>query len=247
MPAPAWLTERPAAHRGLHEAEHGVIENTPTAARAAVEAGFAVECDVQLTADGEAVIFHDFTLDRLTTATGRIDQRSTADLVGIAFKATGDRMPTLEGFLDLIAGRAPVFVEIKSRFDGGLTLTRRVAEILRGREEPIAVMSFDEAIVEALSALTPGRPRGIVAQAPPSDPQQLPPQTSRRRSPASLLHLDHARPDFLAWRVRDLPHPVPDFARRSGLPVLTWTVRTPEERQTAAAFADQIIFEGFMP
>lgn len=247
MVAPAWLTARPAAHRGLHDAATGVIENTPTAAVAAVEAGFAVECDVQLTADGEAVVYHDFTLERLTTTAGDVDRLTAGAIAAVSYQATSDRIVTLTSFLDLIAGRVPVFVEIKSRFDGNLALTRRVAEVIGGRSEPLAVMSFDQVVVEALMALAPDRPRGIVASARQAGPTPRSPEGARRRSPANLLHLDDAKPDFLAWRVGDLPHPVPDVARRSGLPVLTWTVRTPAERQTAAAFADQIIFEGFTP
>lgn len=247
MAAPTWLTEQPAAHRGLHEVERGILENSPTAARLAIEAGFAVECDVQLSADGEAMIFHDFTLDRLTTGSGRVDEHTAAELAAIAFRATDDRMPTLARFLDLIGGRAPVLIEIKSRFDDDLSLTKRVVEILAGRHEPIALMSFDEAIVEALMTLTPDRPRGVVAEAQPFGARPSDRGPAHRSSPASLLHLDRSKPDFLAWSVRDLPHPVPELARRSGLPVLTWTVRTPEERQIAAQFADQMIFEGFRP
>ncbi len=247
MSAPRWLTESPVAHRGLHMASAGTIENTVSAARAAAEAGFAIECDVQLTRDGEAVVFHDFTLDRLTDGTGRLDGRTAAELAAIPFRVTGDRIPTLGTFLDTIGGRVPLFIEIKSRFDGDHALARRVAAILSGRSDPVAIMSFDETIVEALDTLAPDRPHGIVAMDDYSGREwdTIPPE--RKRSLAGLLHVGRTKPDFLAWHVKALPHAVPNLARYFGLPVLTWTVRTAADREKAAAYADQTIFEGFDP
>ncbi|MDJ1157208.1 glycerophosphodiester phosphodiesterase family protein [Chelatococcus sp. SYSU_G07232] len=247
MAVPNWLTARPVAHRGLHDLADGVLENTPTAARAAAEAGFPIECDVQLTADGEAVVFHDFTLDRLTAAAGRLDERTAAELATVPFKATTDRIPTLDAYLDLIGGRVPLIIEIKSRFDGDLRLTRRVAEIVNRRPEPVALMSFDPAIVEALIDLAPGKVRGVVAEAHYVEGEWTKLDGDAKRSLGHLLHVGRSRPDFLAWHVKDLPHAVPNMARHFGMPVLTWTVRTPDDRARAAEFADQMIFEGFRP
>lgn len=247
MSVPTWLTARPVAHRGLHDAARGVIENTASAARAAAEAGFPIECDVQLTADGEAVVFHDFTLDRLTTGTGRLDERTAAELAAVPFKATADRIPTLDAYLDLIGGRVPLIIEIKSRFDGDLRLTRRVAEVVNRRPEPVVLMSFDPDIVAALIALTPGKVRGIVAEAKYIDGEWKQFDDAKRQSLGQLLHVATSKPDFVAWHVKDLPHAVPNMARHFGMPVLTWTVRTPEDRERAARFADQMIFEGFLP
>jgi len=247
MPAPSWLTAQPVAHRGLHVVADRVLENTPGAALAAVARGFAIECDVQLTADGEAVVFHDFTLDRLTGESGRIDTRTAAALAGIVFRDSDDRIPTLGDFLDLVGGRVPVVVEIKSGFDGNLALTRRVAEVVAGRDDPIALMSFDPAIVEALAELAPGRPRGITAEANYDHGEWARLPAAMQKSLGHLLHMEHSRPDFLAWHVKDLPHAAPNMARYFGMPVLTWTVRTPEDRETAMQYADQMIFEGFVP
>jgi len=118
-----WLTARPIAHRGLHDKTKGVIENTASAAKAAIDAGFAIECDVQLTGDGEAVVFHDFALDRLTEAKGRVDQMSAAALGEVAMRATKDRIMRLREWLALVAGRVPAVIEIKSGFRGELALT----------------------------------------------------------------------------------------------------------------------------
>ena len=127
-----WLVARPIAHRGLHDLAGGVIENSPSAAEAAIAGGFGIECDVQLTADGQAVVFHDFVLDRLTGETGAVVARKAAELTGITLKGSGDHLPTLPAFLDLIGGRVPLVIEIKSRFDGNLALTKRTVEVLAG-------------------------------------------------------------------------------------------------------------------
>src|SRR6188768_943947 len=126
-----WLTARPVAHRGLHDAAASIIENTPSAFTAAVAANYAIECDIRLSADGEAMVFHDDTLERLTLGSGRVDAMSAADLQRVAFRATGDRMMRLGELCDLAAGRSALFIEIKSRFDGDLRLVTRAAQILQ--------------------------------------------------------------------------------------------------------------------
>lgn len=248
MPCPDWLTAQPVAHRGLHDAALGLMENTPPAALAAVEAGFAIECDVQLSADGEAMIFHDFTLDRLTTASGQVDSLNAAELAAVSFKKGEGRIVPLADYLDLIGGRVPLVIEIKSRFNGDLALTRRTAEVVRGRTDPLALMSFDPDIVAALHELAPDRPIGIVAEARYDGEWLKEGVTEERRVELeSFLHIDRSRPDFIAWHVKDLPHTVPAMARHFGLPLLTWTVRDADDIKRAKAYADQVIFEGWRP
>ena len=116
--APAWLIERPIAHRGLHDEAKGIIENTLAAAEAAVKNGFAIECDVQLSSDGEAFVFHDRTLERLTNSSGALSVKTSAEIAKIQIKGS-DRPPaTFDAFLRLVAGRTPVICELKSRVDG---------------------------------------------------------------------------------------------------------------------------------
>src|SRR5215208_583487 len=85
---PGWLTAQPYAHRGLHDIAAGVIENTPSAFRAAIDAGYGIECDVQISADAEAMVHHDFILGRLTRGNSRLDERTAADLRSIDFIGT---------------------------------------------------------------------------------------------------------------------------------------------------------------
>ena len=243
-----WLTARPIAHRGLHDAAAGVIENTASAFTAAIAGGYGIETDLQLSADGEAMVHHDDALGRLTEGAGALAAMSTAALKAVRFKATGDRMLTLAELCALVAGRATLVLELKSRFDGDLRLAPRVAAVLAGYAGPVAAMSFDPDLVAALRMLAPGLPRGIVAERHYDEAEWSALPGARKRSLAYLLHAPRSRPQFIAYAVRDLPGLVPSLARTVfGLPLLTWTVRSGDDRRRAKAYADQVIFESWRP
>ena len=240
---PDWLTARPIAHRGLHDTAAGVIENTTSAFEAALAGNYAIETDLQISADGEAMVHHDGALGRLTEGEGRLDARPAAELKRVAFLATEDRMLTLPEFCDLVGGRATLVIEMKSRYDGDVRLPRRTAAVLKDYKGPVAVMSFDPAQIAALRDFEPSLSRGLVAQRPDRTHDKHP---STGAAAKFVLQALAARLQFLAYRVSDLPSPVPGFARNVlGMPLLTWTVRTAEDRRRAAQHADQIIFEGF--
>lgn len=241
-----WLTARPVAHRGLHDASAGVIENTAAAFTAAVAGNYAIECDVQISADGEAMVHHDDALGRLTEGSEALANLTAADLKAVSFKATADRMQTLGELCDLVAGRVPLVIELKSRFDGDLRLARRVARVLDGYKGRAATMSFDPAPVAALREIAPTLTRGIVAERHYRHHEWHALSPAAKRNLAFLLHAPKTRPHFLAYAVKDLPAAAPLVARHLfGLPLLTWTVRSVEDRATAARYADQMIFEGF--
>ena len=245
---PLWLTARPIAHRGLHDKTRDVIENTASAARAAVAGNFAIECDVQWTRDGEAVVFHDFALERLTHGTGLVAGHDAAALARIAFRQGAGGIMPLADYLALIAGKVPLVCEIKSRFDGDIRLAQRTLAVVRAQSGPVAIKSFDPAIIAHLRSLRAEMPLGIVAEAHYTDPDWSHlPQALKTRL-INFLHYDETRPDFLSWHVADFPNAVP-FLFRSGLklPVMAWTVRTGEQRALAALWADQMVFEGFAP
>lgn len=244
MARPDWLVERPVAHRGLHG--NGLIENTLGACRAAMEAGYANEVDIQLTADNEVVVFHDDTLDRLTDATGPLAARTLAELKQVAIRGSNERIPTLQELLDTVAGRTPLVIELKSNWDGSDRLAARTAETLRGYKGPAAVMSFDPQVVMALRKHAPGLTRGIVAERYYDDPEWAPLGAARKFQFGNLLHIHRTRPHFVAYSVRDLPALAPLAARYIlGMKLLTWTVRTDAERAKARRWANQMIFEGF--
>ena len=248
MTAPGWLTARPIAHRGRHAAETGAFENTIAAAEAAIAGGYGIECDIQGTADGEAVVFHDHVLDRLTPERGAVRDRRTDELTALPIGGGGDTIPTLAAFLDRIGGRVPLVIEVKSRFDGDERPARRMVEVLAGRSAPVAAKSFDPAIVSLLRRIAPSLPRGIVAQARYEGGEWDALDEARKRDMANLLHWSDTRPDFLSWRHLDLPHAAPSLARLlAPAPVMTWTVRSRDEAVRALVHADQIVFEGFIP
>ena len=248
MRAPDWLTARPIAHRGLHDRARGIIENMPAAAQAAVSGNFGIECDIQLTADGEAMVHHDDALGRLTEGTGALLGMTSGQLRAVKFKGTSERMMSLGDLCALVAGRVPLVIEVKSHFDGDRKLVTRMSEVLASYSGPVAGMSFDPDQLLALRERMPALPRGIIAERT-YDEADWPQATLAQRQ--SMLHLRHAfrtRPHFVAYWIDDLPAPAPWIARNVfGLPLLTWTVRTPEQRATATRYADQMIFEGFLP
>jgi glycerophosphoryl diester phosphodiesterase len=246
--APDWLTARPIAHRGLHDRSRGIIENMPAAAQAAVSGNFGIECDIQLTADGEAMVHHDDALGRLTGGTGALLGMTSGQLRAVKFRDTSERMMSLGDLCALVAGRVPLVIEVKSHFDGDRKLVRRMSEVLASYSGPVAGMSFDPDQVLALREKMPALPRGIIAQRTYDAADWPDAALAQRQCMLHLRHAFHTQPHFVAYWVDDLPAPAPWIARNVfGLPLLTWTVRTPEQRVRAARYADQMIFEGFRP
>jgi Glycerophosphoryl diester phosphodiesterase len=246
--APGWLTARPVAHRGLHDAARGIIENMPGAAQAAIDGNFSIECDLQLTADGEAMVHHDDALGRLTEGGGALLGMTAGELRAVKFKDTPERMMSLGDLCALVQGRVPLVIEVKSHFDGDRRLVTRMAEVLRLYSGPVVGMSFDPDQVLALREKMPGLPRGIIAQRDYDDDYWKKLTPEQRRGMLDLRHAFRTRPHFVAYWVDELPAAAPWIARHVfGLPLLTWTVRTPAQRERAARYADQMIFEGFVP
>ncbi len=248
-----WLVARPIAHRGLHDATRGIVENSLAAARAAVAGNYAIECDVQLSADGEAVVFHDDALDRLTVAQGRLGARTLAELTRLTLGGSSETLPAFSRLLETVAGHAPLVVELKSRFDGDLALARRVAELVAAYDGPLALESFDPDPIAFLraqgAALGVGHvPLGMVAQARYDADEWLRLPEPRRAELEHWLHFLRTRPDFLSFNALDMPRAVAVLFRE-GLkrPVTVWTVRSAEQARAAARWADQIVFEGFAP
>ncbi len=231
----ARLTGLVYAHRGLHGP--GVPENSLAAIAAAVERGLGIECDVQRSSDGYAMVFHDWDLDRLTAEHGPVADRNAAELGRIALAGNGEPIPTLRQVLDLVDGRVPLLIEIKSRRDRRTApLCLAVRRELEGYRGDHAVMSFDPRVSRWFATHSPHTLRGLVLT---EENGKTLLGSIRRR-----LAFHHARPDFLAYDIRDLPSRFAAARRRQGLPVLTWTVRSADHRQRAAEHADAPIAEG---
>jgi glycerophosphoryl diester phosphodiesterase len=226
------LIAKPFAHRGLHGA--GRPENSRAAFEAAIAAGRGIELDVQASADGEAMVIHDYELERLTEAFGAVRTLGAAELGRIRLKGSDETIATLPTILALIAGRAPLLIEVKSPDRRVAGLSRAVSRALDGYKGPVAVMSFNPEIGRWFAANAPGRLRGLVVSEAGKRWRGL---------PTRLYALWRSRPDFLAYDIRDLPSRFADAQRGRGMKVLTWTVRTLRDRGKAAEHADQIIYE----
>ncbi len=233
--APEWLTRFTYAHRGLHSP--GIVENSRNAMEEAIAAGFGIECDVQMSSDNVPLVFHDWELDRLTAESGAVAARPADALCKIGLSGGRDRIWTLTNLLELVDGRAPILVEVKSLpgFDIA-TACAAIEAAVAGYGGPIAVMSFDPRMGEWFAKESPEFPRGLVC----TDTLDLGFLSAWRQPDA----IERAQPDFLAFDVRDLPNPEVEEWRESGRPVLTWTVRTADLRAKATAFADAAIAEG---
>lgn len=229
------LVSRPFAHRGLHGPS--VPENSLAAARAAIAAGYGIECDVRLSRDGVAHVFHDVRVERLTNGQGRFDSLDSAAIATLRLHDGAEPPPRLRALLDLLASATPLLIELKSdgTLRGCVRLCRAVAVDLAGRGEPVAVMGFDPRVCSWFARHCPDIPCGLVVS---------------RRFRAGLLArrnfglvLARIRPHFIACDVRDLPRLA--AIRRSATTgaLLCWTVRTARDEARARAYADQIIVE----
>lgn len=242
---------RPVAHRGLHRSADGIIENTIPAFKAAIANGYAIECDVRPGRDGQPIVFHDLTWDRLTDARGAVALATLTQLSAIRFRgSTTVGIPLLSDLFDLVAGRVPLLVEIKSEWTPpDMCFLQQVADLSQAYDGPVALMSFDPDVIAVCRRLAPSVPRGIVSgryRGAGWWNQHI----SRQRGLAlSNLELSAAAaPDFYAYDVKALPTPATVHARHvQNMPLFTWTVRTAKDQMIAAAHADAIIFEGFKP
>lgn len=242
---PAFL-HRPIAHRGYHMA--GRPENGMAAFRAAISAGYGIELDLQLSADAQAMVFHDETLDRLTAETGRTRDRTAAELSQIALSGTQDRIPTLAQLLSEVAGRVPLLIELKDQTGafGPETgaLEQATAQALHGYDGPVAVMSFNPYSVERLQDLVPDIPRGITTCAY-DDPEFTGLPATRQDHLRSFAGVGAAGCSFVSHDVTDLHNPNLTQIKAQGHAILCWTVRSPQIEAQARKIADNITFEGY--
>jgi glycerophosphoryl diester phosphodiesterase len=241
----AWdlLFDPPIAHRGLWSSE-GPPENSLGAFQAACAAGYGIELDVQLTADGEAVVFHDSTLERMTGQPGRIADHTAADLMQMKLAGSDETIPTLADTLTLVGHRAMVHIEIKIPYGEVGPLERRVHEILIDHNGPTCVIGFNPYSHAWFADHHPKVLRGLDSYSYSSgDARHLAPEL--RKSFAELQHVSFARPHFLALGLDMLPSKKADEFRDGGMPVIAWTVRSRGEWDAVKAHCDNMIFEGF--
>jgi len=240
----------PIAHRGLHDKAAGRPENSLAAIRAAVEMGYGVEVDIQRSSDGQAMVFHDYDLGRLTSESGSIHLRTSDELTGIPLSGSNETIPTLAQALDVVAGQVPVLIEVKDQ-DGAMgpntgLLERAIARDLEFYEGDVAVMSFNPHSVAVLAKLLPNVPRGLVTGSFMEDNWGLLPQKVRQKL-REIPDYTAVDASFISHRIDDLNRARVSELQATGSAVLCWTVRDATAEATARAVADNITFEGYMP
>jgi glycerophosphoryl diester phosphodiesterase len=235
MTSAAWLKDRPVAHRGYHDQNKLVWENTLSAASRAIEAGFAIECDLHYASDGVPVVFHDEDLERLCNLKGDVRERTSQELGLLSVGGTADKIPTLRQLLKLVNGQVPLVIELKGRETDDSGFVEAVVEELENYQGQVALMSFDHWLLRELKALKAPYPLGLTAGG--NRPEEF--QTHEKAMKLGL--------DFISYFYADLPNPFISAEREKGTVVITWTVRDEKAVKQTFENADQMTFEGFDP
>jgi glycerophosphoryl diester phosphodiesterase len=241
-----WLVAKPIAHRGLHDEAKGLVENCESSFAAAIHNGFSIETDVELSKDGEAMIFHDDNVDRVLDAKGAVKSFTSAELKKMNYRQGRERIQTLGELVEQINGKTTLVVEIKSLWDDDFTLTDRALRVISGYNGPVCVMSFDPTLISRAAATYPDVVRGITADRV-IDPYYNMLPIAKRLSMQNYWHLPFSRPHFVSFDFSQLPfQPITQF-RAAGHPILTWTIHSDEQAAVARRYCDQITFENFVP
>ncbi len=246
---PTELVTVPVAHRALHDVAHERPENSRAAIQAAIEKGYGIETDLQLSADGQAMVFHDYDLSRLTDESGPIRKRTAAEASAIALKhGDGETIPTLRDVLELVEGRVPLLIEIKDQ-DGGMgpdvgPLEAATAAALKSYNGPAAVMSYNPHSIMQMAKLAPGLARGLVTCM--YDPPEWPLSNETCRRLREIPDFEACKASFISHNKDDLERPRVMELRDRGVPVLCYTIRSEVEEEWARRFADNVTFEHYL-
>ena len=247
-PLPKSFLTRPIAHRALHDVTAGRPENSRAAILAAIDAGYGIEMDLQLSKDAQAMVFHDYDLGRLTGQKGPIQQRSSAELGAMTLTHGHEGVPTFGEVLDIVAGRVPVLVEMKDQ-DGAMgprtgPLEKATAEALDGYVGDVAVMSFNPHSVTAFAAHNGGRALGLTTEAFLQSNNPLIPAATRNYL-RNIPDFERVGASFISHDARDLHNPAVARLKAQGVPVLCWTIQSKEAETEARKIADNVTFEGY--
>ncbi len=238
----------PIAHRGLHDGARGIVENTRSAFRAAIEAGFAIECDLQLTRDKVPMVFHDADLGRLTKLSGPVAGIDAETLETTPLKGTAETPMRFSDLLALVDAKVPLIVELKPQDRGMLALAKAAVKAARGYKGPLAFKSFEPRLVTGVKKAGFEGPVGVIVDAgntsaTADDTLSL----ARRMALRQLVHAPGNQFDFVSCERHALELPAIALLRRVGKKVMAWTVRSHADAAKALENADQIVFEGYLP
>lgn len=235
----SWLVETPIAHRGLHGKD--CPENSLSAFGKAIDAGYPIELDVQLIADGTVVVFHDESLSRLTDNDGYIKFLNKSDLDILFLKDSKEKIPTFEEVLSFVDGRVPLLIELKNQGKVG-ELEKIVIELLKDYKGQYAVQSFNPYVLEYFHKHAPNILRGQLAGFFKGEKLAYFKKFALKRM---MLNKKISKPDFISYEAKRVPN---RFVRKyKKLPLLVWTVTSQSEYLKVVKYCDNVIFEGFEP
>ena len=245
------IFKNPIAHRGLHDRAKGVIENSRTAFARAVKAGYAIECDLQLSGDGEPMVFHDYELSRLTRQSGLFSQLSAGQLTRIRLTASknGDTPLRFTDLVKLVDKKVPLVVELKHQMDGrNSELAKAAIATIRDYDGPLVFKSFNPRLLGLVRTAGFTGPLGIIVDLVPADQKHYASLSAQQRFVLRhLLHYPKSKFDFISADHKALKQPAIRLFRKLGFPVMTWTIGSYEIERTTRGFADQIVFENYLP
>ena len=230
-----WIRERPIAHRGLHNAELGIFENTLSAAGEAIRHHYSIEVDLQPTADFVPMVFHDYDLERMTGDPREIRQTVHEELKSIRIHDSEDGIPSLQDLLALVNGKVGLVLELKGKVGEGTAFVSSVVDALKDYGGPVAVMSFHHHIIEGFRDLGPNLTLGLTAQG------------GDKNYGVNKMIAEKTDVDFVSYELENLDNKFLSEFRKSGKPVISWTVKSQDDAAYSAKFADQPTFEGFLP
>lgn len=230
-----WITRRPITHRALHDETKGIVENSRSAVIASVDAGFPIEFDLQPSLDHVPMVFHDYTLDRMTAATGELRDRTATELQKLKLKGTNDTIWPLSELLEIVSGKVGLVIELKGRAGADEGFVQSVAAALDGYRGDVAIMSFNH---------------WLLADANQFAPDLLLGQTAKGDDALYKVH-EEARlaynVDFISYKYDDLDCRFIREVRAGNMPLICWTIKSQEDANIAYDKTDQITFEGFIP
>lgn len=240
-----FLTRLPIAHRGLHDGNRP--ENSISAFRAAVNAGYAIETDVRLSKDGRLVVFHDDTLFRMTGTAQKVENLTADELSQFRLMGTHERIPLFSAFLEELAGKAPLLLEIKNMPDTDTEeYIAKISEALENYKGEYAVQSFQPFYVKAFKELRPEIMCGVLgtAQSSKEDFGGSLFWRIKARAVRNMSFNNRIKPDFISYHFSD--YPLKAIDKFKGIK-LAWTIRSETDEKCARKFAQNIIFENYLP
>lgn len=232
-----WLTEYLVAHRGLFDDEHP--ENSLGAFARAIEMGYAIELDVLLSKDEEVMVFHDLNLERLTGDSRDINEVESSELKAMRINNTEYLIPTMKEVLEFVDGQVPILIEIKNVKDINL-LGERLYEVIKDYEGDISVQSFNPFVLSWYKENAPEILRGQFSGGLKED------ETIKWYEKFLLTHLMvnfKSRPNYVGYAVDELDYFRLSSLRKSGIPVIAWTVNDSSKLEEALDKSDSIIFD----